>query len=978
MHQRYTTCVAFGLAFLLLGALPLQAQTVSGTVTDEDTGEPLPGVNILVQGTTFGTTSDLNGGYDLELPSGNRTLIFSFVGYRDFEATVPAGQSTLDVVMEEDPLGLDEVVVTGLATSVKRSNSANAVGTISAEQLVPAPAQTIERALSGKIAGISVSQNTGAPGGGINVNLRGTSTITGDTQPLYVVDGVIMDNSAIEPGLDLVTAATGAGSPRPQGQPTNRIADINPNDIASIEVLKGASAAAIYGAKATNGVVLITTKRGRPGVTRINISQQLGVNSILRTLGTRQCTSETAEALMPGGADLLAQNGLIDYEDLVYGRNGLLSETSVGISGGSEDTRFFISGLALSEDGIVENTGYDKYSGKVNIEQRFSDRLRLNVTTSLTNSTSNRSITGNENQGSTTLGVAQAFTPPFVNLQANADGEFPDGPAGANPLQTVALLQNEETTNRGIASGFVGFNILRAQNQTLDLNVQGGADYYALENDILSPVELQFERAKDPAFRGQSVKGRTTSLSSNLGISLVHFYSIPSGITFNSSAGFQYETRDVDNILSQAQGLVETQQNLDQASSINVFETRLIQRERGFFGQEEINIRDQFFVTGGVRVDASSRNGDTEKYYVYPKVAASVRLSKFDFWQSMASIANEFKLRAAFGRTGNLPQANAKYTSLVSENLSIAGLGGVLIPTQLGNPDIEPETTQEFEFGLDATLLDDRATLEATYYTQEITDLILQNNLPPSFGFTSQFINAGTMNTQGVELSLAATPVEMDALRWSTRFNFFKSWSEITELDVDPFEIGGFALSLGQYKIQEGVSPTTIVGLDEDGNETVFGDENPNFQLSWNNDISFMQFNLGFLWDWKQGGDVINLGRFLSDLGGTTEDLDTPEGQARLGGEGGTGRYIEDGTYLKLREASLTYTVDPDVVARWTSGRLESMALGVSGRNLLVFTDYSGYDPEVSQFGNVAIGRSVDVFPFPSSRSFYFKVAVGL
>ena len=335
--------------------------------------------------------------------------------------------------------------------------------------------------------------------------------------------------------------------------------------------------------------------------------------------------------------------------------------------------------------------------------------------------------------------------------------------------------------------------------------MQGGADYYALENNIISPATLQFEQAKDPSVRGQSVKGRTTSLSTNVGVSLVHFYSTPSAITFNSSAGFQYESRNLDNILSQTQGLIETQQNLDQGSSITVLEDRLIQRERGFFAQEKINFRDQFFVTGGFRADASSRIGDTEKYYFYPKVAASVRLSQFDFWQPMAGVANEFKLRAAFGRTGNLPVARAKFTSLVAEN--VEGTGGVTIPTLLGNPDIEPETTQELEVGLDATLLDDRVTLEFSYYTQEISDLILQNNLAASSGFTSQFINAGEMNTKGVEVALGATPVNASSFRWSTRFNFSSNKSEITQLDVIPSRSAGSPSRSGSLRFRRGSRP---------------------------------------------------------------------------------------------------------------------------------------------------------------------------
>ncbi|MCH8962136.1 MAG: SusC/RagA family TonB-linked outer membrane protein [Bacteroidetes bacterium] len=810
MRYVYRTCLAL-LVLFVLGAGAVSAQTVTGTVTDADLGDTLPGVSVSVKGTITGTTTNIDGNYSLVLSQPQATLVFSFVGFKTQEIDV-AGATTIDVALEEDVLGLDEVVVTGVATSVKRSNLANAVGTISAKDLVPAPAQTLERALNGKMAGLYISQNTGAPGGGINVNLRGTSTITGDTQPLYVIDGVIVDNSAIQSGIDVVTAATGAGSSNPQGQPSNRIGDINPNDIESIEVLKGASAAAIYGSKASNGVIIITTKRGQPGRTRINITQQLGSSSILNKIGVRQFTAETAEAAQTGGAALLAQNGNIDYEDLFYGEKGFISETAVSLSGGTQKTRFYISGLAQSEDGIVKNTGYEKYSGKINLEHRFAERLTINANTTFTRSVSDRSITGNENQGSTTLGFAQVFTYPFVDLRP-VGGVYPDGPAGSNPLHTIEVLKNNEKVHRAIGSGRINWNVIRTSNMLLDLNFQGGADFYSLEHKVVSPPELQFERAKDAAVRGVSIAGETTSLSTNIALSAIHRWQFNTNVSFNTSVGFQYESRDINSLTIIAKGLVVTQENIDQASSLQGLQNRLEQRERGFFGQEEIDLGGKIFLTAGLRADASSRIGDTDKFFFYPKVSASIRLS--EYWESLQSFASEFKIRAAFGRTGNLPQFNAKFTSLLPEN--IAGLGGVLVPSRLGNADIEPEITQEFETGFDIAFLDERASLEFTYYTQSIKDLILQNSLPPSSGYTSQFINAGDMTTDGIEISLDVTPILTRGFRWNTRLNFGKTSSEITRLDVDPFEIGGFALSLGQYQIQEGVSPTTIVGLDGDG-----------------------------------------------------------------------------------------------------------------------------------------------------------------
>ena len=972
MRYVYRTCLTL-LVLFVLGTGAVNAQTVTGTVTDADLGDPLPGVSVSVKGTITGTTTDIDGNYSLLLPQPQATLVFSFVGFKTQEVDGVSGGSTVNVSLEEDVLGLDEVVVTGVATSVKRANLANAVGTVSAQDLVPAPAQTLERALNGKMAGLYISQNTGAPGGGINVNLRGTSTITGDTQPLYVIDGVIVDNSAIQSGIDVVTAATGAGSSRPQGQPSNRIADINPNDIEAIEVLKGASAAAIYGSKATNGVVIITTKRGQPGRTRINITQQLGVSQILNKIGFREFTSETAEAATAGGAALLAQNGNIDYEELLYGEDGFIGETAVNVSGGTQNTRFFISGLALSEDGIVKNTGYEKYSGKINLEHRFSDRLTVNANTTFTRSESDRSITGNENQGSTTLGFAQVFTLPFVDLRP-VNGVFPDGPAGSNPLHTIEVMKNNELVHRAIGAGRVNWNLLRTNNQLFDINFQGGADFYSLEHQVVSPPDLQFEQAKDAAVRGVSVAGETTSLSTNFALSAIHRLQANANLSFNTSVGFQYESRDINNLTIIARGLVVTQENIDQASSLQGLQDRLEQRERGFFGQEEIDIGGKIFLTAGLRADASSRIGDTDKFFFYPKLSASVRLA--EYIESLKSFASEFKIRAAFGRTGNLPLANAKYTSLLPENID--GSGGVLVPARLGNDDIEPEITQEFETGFDVAFLNERASLEFTYYTQDIQDLILLNSLPPSSGFTSQFINAGDMTTDGIEISLDVTPILSSGFRWNTRFNFGKTSSEITSLDVDPFEIGGFALSLGQYQIQEGKSPTTIVGLDADGNKAEFGNENPDFTLSWNNNFRLGDFNLSFLWDWKEGGDVINLGRFLSDIGGTTPDLDEQSGMDRTSNPSVADRYVEDGTYMKLREVSLVYNVARETVQQWFGGQVSDLSIGVSGRNLIMITDYTGYDPEVSQFGNVAIGRSVDVLPFPSARSFYFKVSVGL
>lgn len=957
-----------------------QELMVSGTVTSSETGDLLPGANILLKGTNLGVTSDINGKFELRLGAMTQaTLVISYVGFKTVEIAVTSSTASLDVELEEDVLKLSEVVVTGIATSVKRRNLANAVATVSARELVPIPAQTLERALTGKFAGITVSQNTGAPGGGIFVDFRGISTIEGATQPLYVVDGVIVNNAAIQSGIDLVSKAAAAGSDNPQGQPTNRIADINPGDIETIEVLKGASAAALYGSKATNGVVIITTRQGTPGKSRIDVSQQIGFNSLLRKIGTRRFTRETAVAQYGVvGGQLYDQGGggFVDYEDVMYGEEGRIYETSVSASGGSDRTQFYISGLFRDEGAIVKRTGYEKYGARLNLNHKLSDRLKVNLSTNFTRTESDRAITGNDNTN-TTLGFSLAFTPSFLDIRP-VNGVYPNHQFNpSNPVHTRDVFDNNEVVYRTFSSLRLNWNILKTQRHSLDFIVQTGVDFFSQENKVFSPPELQFERNSGQP--GASLLGETESTNSNLYLNLAHIYRTPSNIGFTTSGGLQIETQDMNNVLTEARGLIVTQRNVDQAASINAFQDVTKQRENGFYVQEEVDLKEKIYLTLGVRGDNSSVNGDPDKFYFFPKASASVRLSQYGFWESLTSISNEFKLRVAYGETGNLPPPTAKFTSLLPRNTG--GLAGLLPAVRRGSPDIQPERSKELELGFDATLFRGNGSLEFTFFKQDVSELILIADLPPSSGFEEEFINGGEMRTTGVEVSLGLTPIRKKSFRWTSRVNFYTTDSEITQLDVDPFNLGGFATFLGTYRIENGVSPTTIVGaeLDPNGKHIPLGNETPDFQMSFNNVFNFGNFQLSFLWDWKQGGEVINLGKLITDLGGTTEDYDTGAASERLSLLGTkTAPYVEDGTYWKLREATLTYSFSPSVVMKLFRGQISYLRVGIGGRNLIMTTDYTGYDPEVSQFGNVGIGRSVDTLPFPSSRSFYFNVSFGI
>ena len=959
---------------------------LTGKVTDATTGEALPGAQVFVKGTFVGTTTDVAGAYSLEVEE-NATVVVAYIGYRTQEETVSGVE--IDFSMESDVLGQDEVVVTGLVSSVKRRNAANAVASVSGDDLVNAPTQTIDQALSGQFAGVNIRRNTGAPGGGVNVNLRGQSTLTGSTQPLYVIDGVIVNNDANQSGIDVVTAATGAGSSRPQGQPTNRIGDINPNDIESIEVLKGASAAAIYGAKASNGVVIIKTKRGRGGETKFNFSTKTGTSALLKTMGHR--VFETyQEAEDQYGADVASlgndasgnwAGNDFDYEEILYGEEGALTEHTLSATGGDGRTQFYIGGQYMDEGGIIKNTGYEKFSGRLNVDHRLSDKAKVSIATNLVRSEADRGVTGNDNTNMT-YGFSIGFTPSFIDIRKNADGSYPTHPLNpSNPLETAEYFVNNELTHRALGSLTLDYNLYRGVNQDLGLLAVAGADFYNQENQVFIPPFIQIEKSKDEA--GQSVMTTTDNLNTNLSLNLVHKMKM-SGMNFNTTAGLQYETYDWNSVFVHATGMIPTQMNVDKASSQAVYHDRKMRQDRGQFFQEEITVGDNIYMAFSMRGDVSSTMGDTETKEWYPKMAASYQFGEF------AGVFDNLKLRFANGQTGNMPQSKAKYTTMSSAN--IGGINGLVASSTMGNADIKPERTTETEFGVDFSVMDGLATVEATTYSQKISDLILLVDLAPSSGASYAWENGGEMETKGTELTLGINPtklISLGGLDWNFHMTYYSNESEVTKLNVDPYNYGGFATFLGTYRIEEGWSPTAIVGseTDADGNHIELGNENPDYRISYRNSLRMGDFELSFLIDHKEGGHAINLANLIYDLGGTTGDYDKEEldldgdgtksgnGNERLTVLGGvTAPYIESTTYTALRDLSMSYTLPSSV-----SDRLgfSYMRVGIAARNWWLKTDYTGLSPEVSQFGNEAIGGSVDTNPFPLSKSTYLTLSMG-
>jgi TonB-linked SusC/RagA family outer membrane protein len=921
-------------------------------------------------------------------------LLIRRIGYKRYLLTVPASQNTVEAPLERDVLELEEVVVTGVATGVSRQNLANAIAKVDGDDVSAVSSQSVEDALQGKVAGADIQRNSGAPGGGLQVRLRGVSSINATAQPLWVVDGVIVSDVGIPSNQNEVTAAAGGNNPAlSQDGQVNRIADLNPNDIESIEVLKGASASAIYGSKASNGVIIVTTKRGRSGRPQINASQRFGTFAMSNKLGSR-VFEDAAEVDDQFGAGTAAATGftpgvVFDHEEELAGRNALSSETLFSMTGGGETTRYFVSGLWKDDAGIMQNTGFEKQSLRANIDQTFSDRVTANLSTNIVHTLGQRGLTNNDNAGVSPYMVLP-FTPSFVNLQPDQDGVYPANPfERSNPLQTLALMENDEDVWRFITSARVEVTAARSANHDLRFIGLAGADFFQQKNDLFFPPELQFE--DDDGFPGTTLISNSDNLNLNVNGSVVWSYVPTSGSAqLTTSAGVQYETSDLDIARITARDLTGGQRNIDNATNVTVRQDRSRIEDLGFYLQEEVLfLNERLLLTGGFRADQSSANSDDTKLYFFPKAAGSYRIPV------EGGAVDAVKFRVAYGESGNQPLFGQKFTPLDATN-NIGGIGGLTVPgsvldANVGAGDLRPERQREIEGGVDLAMFGQRTTLEFTVYQKNISDLLLTRRLAPSTGFSQEIFNAGKLRTRGAEVSLGIVPVQTRDLTWVFRTNFFLSRSEVTELPVPSFipASAGFGVGLGVIRIREGESATQLVGNvpgDAGPEEAKVGDVNPDFKMSFNNDISYKGLNLYFLWDWQQGGDIVNLTRLLYDAGGITSDWDEPTqgGTSSAGLDrllagplvgGDTRLYVEPATFVKLRELTLSYQLPQSVTQ--SLGPVRDMRLSFSARDLLTFSDYTGIDPEVSNFGNQPTGRNIDVAPFPPSRSFWFGIDLG-
>lgn len=974
MKHLYSSKKLF-LLVLLIFPLAMVAQTVTGKITKEGTNETVPFVNIVEKGTNNGAVSDIDGNYTINLTTTPATLVFTSLGFTTNEITTSGG--TVNVTLAESAAALDEVVVTGLGSSIKRKNLANAVSTVSAEELVGTTGQTsVDGALYGKITGVNITASSGAPGGGFALRLRGVSSINGNNQPLIIVDGVYINNVEIPSGLRF---ASGANRPNEENS-SNRLADIDPNDIADIEILKGSSAAAIYGQRGNAGVIIITTKRGQGGKTRISFKQDVGITRIANPLGlrpwTRQSVVETfgEDEALRYDATIAANGALFDYEDEIYGETGFITETSLSATGGDDKTKFYVGGSYRDEEGIIKRTGFDRFSIRTNVDHRLSDVFDFTSTTNYVRSNSSRSFTGNENEGGLSYGYTLAFTRPWNNLFPDENGNYPNNPNyPGNPLDTRDRATNEDQNNRIIQGLTLNTKLFSNDTNRVKLVLSGGLDYLANETYVYVPEDHQGQVASGQLGFVAQGKNNFTQINSQA-IAIWNHNALEGDLDLTTQIGQTFLQQQANVVNSIGTQLAAGQTNVSQSVNQNIIQFLSDEQDFGYFGQIEGNYKDQFIGTIGYRLDKSTRNGDPNKFYGFPKASLAVNLNNFGFWT--AENINQLKLRAAYGETGSPAGFGATFTSLGANN--IGGNSGQSIGGLRGDPNVEPETASEFEVGFDLGILNSRINLEATYYNKNVEDLILSRALPASSGFTTETTNLASLKNEGVELALRADVLDTENVRWNTGILFYLNRSEVTRLDVPAFAQpgAGFGTGLGTFFIEEGQPVTQLVGR-VDGELQQVGDVEPDFQMSFNNNFTFFKnVDLSFLLQWKKGGENLNLSRFLTDLGQTSPDLETPEGQARLEQPANALRFVEPAGYVRLREAAIYYRVPSASVKSAFGETVDAVKLGFSGRNLFTITDYSSYDPEVSVNGGAGLSSGIEVTPFPSSRQFYFHLNI--
>ncbi len=912
-------CLALAVAPMVAHA---QAREVTGRITRTLGDVPVVGATVVEVGGQGVAQTAGDGSFKINVGPGDARLLVRAIGFQRKEVAVPAAQSSVTVALEEDPFKLEAVVVTGQSTTLERRNATTAPVQVGTEELNRAPAAALEQALQGKVPGAMISMNSGAPGGGAQIQIRGVTSILGAGQPLFVVDGVIISNDAISDGANSITGAAGRTTPAGIGSSqdalVNRVADLNPQEIESVEIIKSAAATAMYGSRATNGVVVIKTKRGTAigGAPQFNMTGRLGESVPYRLLGTRTFTSVAQVRTLPygnsyGRADsaVLAQlfpTGVIgrthDYQQEFYDNRSPAYEVTGNLNGGTQNTQYFINVTSRNENGTAQNTNARLTALRTNIDQSLvNGKIKVNVGLNITRNSDNRGLSNNDNTCTSPI-YCFAYTPAVINLDSlDATGLYVRNPFNgggntvSNPFETFKYLRLNELTFRQIGNLMTSWSAVSNERHQVSLQASGGFDRAQVSGDVFSPPFLQYEnpRATD-GFSGRAVRSEGNIFNYNVRFDANWSFQPTSSVSLTTTAGYDFETQYLRVIRTRARGIIPGVETSNSGTSLDGSDVLNNFRDDALFANEQILALDQkLAIVAGVRADRSSANGDRAKHNIYPRASGSYRFT------DLGSFFNEVKVRGGIARTGNRPRY-ADRDVVLAAGTNIGGNASLTQAAILGNAGITPETLNELEAGADVTFLNRRMQFEGTYYHRKITDLLLQPATPPSGGLTNRIINGGELRTAGVEAALSAIVLQHADMDLNLRATFTKNKQDIQNLpsSVARFPApGSFGAAYGRNFISPGGKTTWIWGnvpVDANGNvlpigtfvtnpklvagvrDTVAGDFNPDFTMGFSGSFRYKRATLAFTLDWRKGGQVADMTRSLWDEGGTARDYDKP------------------------------------------------------------------------------------------------------
>ncbi|WP_081431204.1 SusC/RagA family TonB-linked outer membrane protein [Moorena bouillonii] len=767
-----------------------QSVTISGTVSDNG-GQPLPGASVFIKGTSIGSQTDFDGNFSFVTnDAANKTLTISYVGFKSQEITLTGQDQQLDVSLREDSNNLDEVIVVGSSLTQERKKLGNAITTVKSLELNKVAPPNVITSLQGKVPGAQITQNSGDPAGGFSIRLRGVSTIQGSSEPLYVVDGVVVSN--LTTNVTNLNVSSGDASP---GQ--NRMVDINPNDIDNINLLNGAAAAAIYGSRASNGVVVITTKKGRytDDGPEMFFKNTFNVNTVRKKLDLN-LRGEEFETIAdspltgrlwpifgfnPDTGSLTPFRFLssekfnttrYDYQDDIF-QTGFGSDTYFSIRDGNEKMNYHASIGYLGNEGIIGNTSYRRLSARVNFTHKIADWISYDLGLYFANSNSDEKPDGNVfwspiNSVNITNNV-------FDISQRDANGNLlAVERTRVNPLSIIETFDITQKVNHFIPSLHVRMNPIK--NLTIDQIL--GVDTYNQKGNIFIPV-YPYENV-NPAYFNLGYRGEAEAkvFNWNYDINVTYDWDISSKLNSQTTVGYNFQASELE--FDGTQG-----RDLDASGNPTVpLQTQPIDSNLDIFGvflQETLSYDDKLFLTLAGRVDGATNFDVDNRTNFYPKVSGSYLISNESFW-SEDSFINSARLRASYGEAGNLTAIGpyARFGSYTSFDF----LNDVTLQqnNRLGNEDLVPERTKEFEIGADLSFFDNRAGLLFSYYNQNIEDLIVSRVLAPSIGGASRIENVGTMENKGIEIFARFTPIKTQDLTWNLNVNFSRNWQGFPSL----------------------------------------------------------------------------------------------------------------------------------------------------------------------------------------------------